>query len=324
MHADTWSRCVGPSRVAISARKVRKKGNTVIIFKRPKHNATRWASMGGYCAADINTGAQRDLSLPPQQPAKVTNHNLRAMGSATFPGIGFVSPCGVPLRGGRQGWSADSRYARAASGRRRVSVMGTVDATRVGRAQEVLRELLAGNKRFAGGEGGSQAELSGPWLRRELAEQGQRPSVAVVGCADSRVAPEIVFGKGIGELFVVRNAGNVVWDDCVVGSLEFGCGVLGVCLVVVMGHSGCGAVEAAVKGAGGVGEGVLGRFVGRLREVVKGVGGVGEGVVVNVRDGVRRLKEGGGVVGDLVEKGEVLVVGAVYDMESGEVYIVEQ
>lgn len=144
---------------------------------------------------------------------------------------------------------------------------------------------------------------------------------AVVACADSRVAPEIVFGKGIGELFVIRNAGNVVWEDSVVASLEFACGVLGVCLVMVLGHSRCGAVKAAVGGDDI--DGVLGRFVGKLRGVVQGIGEAEEAVEKNVRDGVARLKEGGGVVGDLVKKGEVTVVGGIYDVESGEVRIVE-
>lgn len=142
-----------------------------------------------------------------------------------------------------------------------------------------------------------------------------------MACADSRVAPEIVFGKGIGELFVVRNAGNVVWEDSVVASLEFGCAALGVCLIMVLGHSRCGAVSAAV-GGGNV-EGVLGRFVGKLRGVVEGIEEAGEAVEKNVRDGVARLKEGGGVIGDKVQKGEVVVVGGVYDVESGQVRIVE-
>eukprot|EP00177_Eucheuma_denticulatum_P000931 GFKZ01001692.1.p1 GENE.GFKZ01001692.1~~GFKZ01001692.1.p1 ORF type:complete len:249 (-),score=41.02 GFKZ01001692.1:106-831(-) len=189
-------------------------------------------------------------------------------------------------------------------------------------ARQILTSLLASNQHFVAGNPPPASQQSPPWYRRHLAENGQKPVAAIVACADSRTAPETLFARGIGEIFVIRNAGNVVWEDGVMGSLEFAVGALGVKLVMVMGHSNCGAVGAAVGGGVPSLKGALRRHIGRLEEVVGVGGGVQEGVVRNVRDGVRRLKDAP-EMGDFVRNGDVLVVGAVCDIATGAVTIVD-
>lgn len=187
----------------------------------------------------------------------------------------------------------------------------------VEKARAIFNELLDDNAKYQAGESLPQSELSSPTLRTELAERGQKPVAAVIACADSRVAPEIVFGAGLGRLFVIRNAGNVVWGDPVVGSLEYAVSHLGVCLVTVLGHSKCGAVGAAVGGMGG--EGPLSCHVQKIAEGLKGVEDVREGVEKNVKNGVERLVQGKTAVGHLAKEGKILVMGALYDIESGKV-----
>src|SRR5438034_5800315 len=113
-------------------------------------------------------------------------------------------------------------------------------------ADAVLAQLLEGNKRFAKGE--SAQPRRRPEDFAPLAE-GQAPLAVIVGCADSRVTPELIFDQGVGDLFVVRVAGNIVSGAgaSVKGSIEYGVAELGVRLVMVLGHSRCGAVQAAIK-----------------------------------------------------------------------------
>ena len=108
---------------------------------------------------------------------------------------------------------------------------------------EALAELLAGNERFVRGE---MAHPSQDADHREALSEAQNPFAVVFGCSDSRVAAEIVFDRGLGDLFVVRTAGHVV-DTTVVGSIEYGVQVLGAPLVIVLGHDSCGAVAAAAE-----------------------------------------------------------------------------
>ena len=106
--------------------------------------------------------------------------------------------------------------------------------------------MLRGNERFVAGE---PAHPRQDVERREQLAGGQAPDAALFGCSDSRLAAEIIFDKGIGDLFVVRNAGQVI-SDSVTGSLEYAVGVLGVPLIVVLGHDECGAVRAAIDSQG--------------------------------------------------------------------------
>lgn len=193
-------------------------------------------------------------------------------------------------------------------------------------ALEIFQDLLAGNAKYVAGVSSPQSELSPPSLRGDLATNGQAPGAAIVACADSRVSPEIVFNAGLGQVFVIRNAGNAAWDDSVIGSLEYAVAHLSVPLVMILGHSNCGAVGAAIDAArsGQTGaESSLGKHVEKLAEIVKSEvekeHAVKESVEKNVREGVRSLLEGTSDVAALAKKGQVSVVGAVYDLHSGKV-----
>ncbi len=110
---------------------------------------------------------------------------------------------------------------------------------------QVWNEMVQGNERFIAGE--PQHPRQDVERREELAD-GQRPVAALFGCSDSRLAAEIIFDNGLGDLFVVRNAGQVI-SDSVLGSLEYAVAVLNVPLIVVLGHDQCGAVRAAIDSA---------------------------------------------------------------------------
>lgn len=181
------------------------------------------------------------------------------------------------------------------------------------RAGEALGRLLAGNRRFVSGvgalPGGAQAQM---WAerRRELVTV-QAPFAAVLSCSDSRVVPEFIFDQGLGDLFVVRVAGNVALDP-LRASLEFAVHLLDVPLVVVLGHTGCGAVHAAVSG--GKLPDNLAALIDAIRPAVALAAGkpgslVDQAVRANVVLNVERLRS--------IEGAEIL--GAVYDLASGEV-----
>lgn len=191
-------------------------------------------------------------------------------------------------------------------------------------ADQALELLKKGNKDFVEGREGHPT--LGRERRLEIA-QGQTPFAVLVGCSDSRVPPELLFGRGLGELFIVRVAGNSV-DRTALGSIEYGVAALGCPLVVVMGHERCGAVQAAVKIVETSGEA---QFPGAIGEMVAPIIPAAllarrmEGDVVmntakeNVRRVVRRLREGDDVLSEPVETGKVKVVGAYYHLDDGEV-----
>jgi carbonic anhydrase len=192
-------------------------------------------------------------------------------------------------------------------------------------ADEVLRRLLEGNQRFSKGE--TTEPRRAPADFRALAE-GQRPVATIVGCADSRVPPELLFDQGVGDLFVVRVAGNLVSGAgaLVKGSIEYSVAELGVSLVMVLGHSTCGAVKAAIKHVddGDRLPGALGEMVNRLRPAVvkaKGIPGdrLANATNANVATGVETLRSLQPFVAPAVKQGQVKVVGAVYDLRTGAV-----
>jgi carbonic anhydrase len=197
-------------------------------------------------------------------------------------------------------------------------------------ADDVLQRLLEGNRRFVKGE------LAHPDRKPEdfapLAE-GQRPVAAIVGCADSRVPPEILFDQGIGDLFVVRIAGNVVEGagPSVKGSIEYAVAELGVPLVVVLGHSQCGAVKAALAHieAHDALPGAIKDLVALIRPAVariKGMPGnqMANAITENVRMGVQRLKTLQPILAPRVTKGTLKVVGATYELRDGSVTLLSE
>jgi carbonic anhydrase len=190
-------------------------------------------------------------------------------------------------------------------------------------AEEALARLEEGNARFCSG---AQANPRRDGARRAETSRGQRPFAVVLSCSDSRVPPEVVFDQGLGDLFVVRVAGNVAGVD-EIASIEYGTGHLGSPLVVVMGHSACGAVTAVVEGAHASGN--LAQLLRpilpaaeRAREANPGASGptlIAAAIEANVWVSIESLLEGSDEMRSLVSAGRVRVVGAIYDLESGQV-----
>jgi carbonic anhydrase len=189
-------------------------------------------------------------------------------------------------------------------------------------ADQALARLKEGNAAFV--KGGACVPTGGPARVAELAK-GQAPFAVVVGCSDSRTPPEHLFGGGLGELFVIRVAGNTV-DPGALGSIEYGVAVLGAPLILVLGHSNCGAVEAAAKIVtenasypGAIGDLVLPIVPSVLRAQRKGGDLVAAAVSENVGRVVEQLKASPAILRDPVLAGKVKVVGGVYDLASGAV-----
>lgn len=188
------------------------------------------------------------------------------------------------------------------------------------------RTLIEGNERFAAA---TPSHCRGVLAQREAAASRHRPVAAVLACADARVAPELVFDQGVGSLFTVRVAGNVA-ARAAVASLELAATELGVDLVVVLGHEGCGAVTAAIDHVehGTAARGSLAALVDRIVPSVLATAGqadhLHEAVAANVLETVRQLRTDPGPLGDAVRAGRVQVVGAVYDLETGRVRILDE
>jgi len=192
----------------------------------------------------------------------------------------------------------------------------------------VLARLLEGNKRFVSG----QSTRVGRQPKDFAADaQGQAPLAIIVGCADSRVSPELVFDQGVGELFVVRVAGNVVSGTgaLVKGSIEFAVAELGARLIMVLGHSQCGAVKAAIEhiDANDALPGSIGGLVDLIKPAVLAAkrrpGNKLENVTkANVERCVSRLQGLDPILSKLVDKGELKVVGATYELSTGVVELV--
>lgn len=190
-------------------------------------------------------------------------------------------------------------------------------------ADQALALLKEGNKKFLA-EGGS-CGIQSRDRRLEIAK-GQTPFAVLVSCSDSRVPPELLFGRGLGELFIVRNAGNTV-DTAALGSLQYAVAVLGVPLVLVMGHERCGAVEAAlsVVKENTSYPGSIGQMIEPIvPAVLKAQGQPGDlidnAVRENVRRTVSRLRTASEpILAEPIKAGTVKVVGARYSLENGDV-----
>jgi len=240
-------------------------------------------------------------------------------------GTGIGVGLGAPLAGliAGCGGNGDTTSAKAAS------ATGSSAGARPRSGDEALAELLAGNERFA--QGRSRHEGIDSVRRAELA-QGQKPFAIVLGCSDSRVGPEIVFDQGLGELFVVRVAGNTAAAPVIVGSIEYAVEHLGSVLVMVLGHESCGAVAAAVATvsegkheAGSISKAVA-PIVPVVREVRRGAPDAtpealaGRSVRANVENTVEELSHEP-LLSHLLHSGELKMVGAEYHLQSGKVEV---
>lgn len=185
-------------------------------------------------------------------------------------------------------------------------------------SDEALQKLMDGNKRFVGGKAARPHQTA---KRRGEVASGQAPFASILSCSDSRVPPEVIFDQGLGDLFVVRVAGNVA-DDPGIGSLEYSVAILGAPLLVVLGHSACGAVEATLKGGETPGKvGSLVKLIAPAADKVKGQPGdaLANAIHANVTLTVDRLKTTGPMLTDALEKKKLKIVGAHYDLASGKV-----
>ncbi len=184
--------------------------------------------------------------------------------------------------------------------------------------EQAIADLMAENAAFARGEAkifpGVPAEVT------RLAVEGQAPAVAVLACSDSRTPPEIMFRTNVGELFVIRTAGNTAWGDEALGSLEYAINVLKVKAVLVVGHTKCGAITAAV--AGGELPGALGSHITNIQKgLIKCCGSISKDVdamcEVNVRAQIEYLRSDPNGVVAQAEKNGLAVRGAFYNTTTG-------
>jgi carbonic anhydrase len=184
------------------------------------------------------------------------------------------------------------------------------------------QKLIDGNKRFVASQ---VTHPNSSASRREEVAKGQHPFAIIVSCSDSRVPPEILFDQGIGDLFIIRVAGNVV-DDFGIASIEYAVEHLGVKLIVVLGHEKCGAVSAAVQG---------GELPGHLPKLIKAITPavnaakkmsgdlVANSINQNVHDVVKLLKNSKPILEEVIHKHELEVIGAFYDLDDGTVKFLE-
>ncbi|HMO50333.1 MAG TPA: carbonic anhydrase family protein [Kiritimatiellia bacterium] len=195
---------------------------------------------------------------------------------------------------------------------------------------EVLHDLMAGNARFI--EGRLTKAGVDVISERKATASGQYPKAVILSCLDSRVPVEFVFDQGIGDVFVGRVAGNIENEDQL-GSMEFATKLAGAKLVMVLGHSGCGAVKGACDGA------ELGNLTGLLAKIkpaVDAVEGFEEGernssnkafvakvIEANVRQTVADIRARSDILRELEADGTIMIVGAVYDLKSGSVSLLD-
>lgn len=193
---------------------------------------------------------------------------------------------------------------------------------------QAWKEMQWGNERFIAGEPSHPRQ---DVERREQLATSQEPHAALFGCSDSRLAAEIIFDRGIGDLFVIRNAGQVI-SESVVGSIEYAVAVLGVPLLVVLGHDQCGAVRAAIDSQGADAPALpvhIQRLISRIVPAVHRVAGVTDGTIdattvdsshvgrEHLRDTIAELLESSELVSDAIAAGTLAIVGANYRLLEG-------
>lgn len=165
--------------------------------------------------------------------------------------------------------------------------------------KKIINALMEGNEKFA--------SLNRNELKKHVA--GQSPKVAILTCSDSRVSPELIFDVGIGDIFVVRVAGNVAFEPSVIGSLEYAVEHLEVRVLLIMGHTHCGAVAAA--------EEYDSEPAGLLGEIKKSFSMESDHVLANVKRQVKKLPERSKVVELALNEDRLKIIGVIYDLETG-------
>src|SRR5262245_53716575 len=225
--------------------------------------------------------------------------------------------------GDTQGWSRRDLFRLAAAGGIAAATAGCAlrraDATVDISPQEALRMLMEGNARFVG-ENMKSFDEDLSMIRQHVTEK-QEPFAAVLSCADSRVPVEIVFDQSIGRLFVTRVAGNIVTPE-IIGSLEYGAAVLGTKVILVLGHSNCGAVKATIQGKEVPGR--ISSLFPHIRPAVDQAGSNLEAVTqANAKIQAGLLRESSTVIAGLVKANSVKVVAGYYDLGTGVVKLLD-
>lgn len=202
----------------------------------------------------------------------------------------------------------------------------TEEARRDITPEQALERLLQGNERFRNGTTLQRDHMA--YVRATAS--GQFPYACVLGCIDSRVPPELVFDQGIGDIFSARVAGNFVNSDFI-GSFEFATKLAGAKLIVVLGHTGCGAIKGACDDAR------LGKLTGMLDNIMPAVNAVTDAqgkrdcessefvehiARENVRQNVTALSERSAILHDLAEEGKIKIAGAMHDVATGRVSLI--
>lgn len=188
-------------------------------------------------------------------------------------------------------------------------------------SSEAKQLLVDGNKRYVSGNV-LPKDISDN-RKKELSTNGQHPFAVVVSCSDSRVPPEVIFDEGIGDIFVVRNAGNVI-DPVTLGSIEYGAEHLNAPLILVLGHESCGAVKATVDG--GEPAGSIGSIVEQINpslQKVRDTGVTGTSLYEqtadeNIRNSINAIASSP-VIKTLIDEGKVKIEGAKYHIQTGDV-----
>ena len=182
--------------------------------------------------------------------------------------------------------------------------------------QAAIDRLKEGNKRFVDRKKAKRDLL----LQMDQTSTGQFPFAALLSCIDSRVPAELVFDQGIGDVFNVRVAGNIVNRD-VLGSLEYSCKVAGSKVIVVLGHTKCGAVTAACNG---VELGNITHLLSKIQPAVKSVmkgdpdpKTIEEVALKNIELSIERIRDESPILAEMEENGNIMIIGAVYDVSSG-------
>lgn len=187
---------------------------------------------------------------------------------------------------------------------------------------QALIHLLRGNERFVAGRPDHPNQSAR--RRREVSDSGQQPFAIILSCADSRVPPEIIFDQGLGDLFVIRVAGNVL-DDIILGTIEYAVEHMHVPMIMVLGHDKCGAVTAAVQGVEVRSH--IQSLAEALRPAVESARPqkgdlISNAIDVNVQQAVMVLRASEPVLAQAQAAGHIQIVGARYNLDTGEVKLI--
>lgn len=189
-------------------------------------------------------------------------------------------------------------------------------------SDNAFRKLVMGNKRFVDGEMEHPHQSA---ARREDTKKSQEPFAVILACSDSRTAPEIIFDQGLGDLFVIRTAGNIA-DDIAIGSMELAIAEFSIPMIMVLGHQNCGAVKMAI--AGSKTEGHIASIMNQIRTAIEVTrelpGNLQDNVArTNVLRVVNHLKNSSTLLQSYINRDKVKIIGAYYWFDDGRVEILE-